>query len=139
MSPGATEKQTASHALSFSNHTSLQVSLHHVIEFLVFLTKAMERYLLSSDNSGVTGQQGTSRRSSVTSPTLQTSATGASASGTRRSSTTKQTVPGLSAALIQLNSAIVYEILDECLEQGFPMAPSLSQLDLLVFGNPKHL
>ncbi|KAG0374336.1 hypothetical protein BGX24_010526 [Mortierella sp. AD032] len=43
----------------------------------------------------------------------------------------------LSAELVQLNTGIVYEILDECMSLGYPMMPSLAQLDLLIFGVPK--
>ncbi|KAI9235715.1 hypothetical protein MVEG_07662 [Podila verticillata NRRL 6337] len=109
--------------LAFTNSISLQVSLHHMVEFLVFLTKAMERYLLGENTAG-------GNRASVSPP--QRSSSQFAPGGPRKSGA----LPILSADLVQLNSGIVYEILDECLEQGFPMMPNLAQLDLLVFGVP---
>ncbi|KAG0347080.1 hypothetical protein BG004_000140 [Podila humilis] len=60
----------------------------------------------------------------------------ASATSPTSKSSTQSASSTLSADMLLLNLGIVYEILDECLEQGFPMMPSLAQLDLLVFGVP---
>lgn len=89
--------------LAYTNSASLQVSLHHTVEFLVFLTKAMERYLLGENSSGA-------NRASV-SPTQRRSSGQFAPGGLGKSGAS----PILSADRVQLNSGIVYEILDECL------------------------
>ncbi|KAF9924495.1 hypothetical protein BGZ67_009223 [Mortierella alpina] len=96
----------------------MDTTWHGMIEFLNQLIKALERYLLSQG----TPETGAKRLSSAQ-PSAYSSST-----------TARKT---LSADIVQLNSGIVYEVLDECLELGYPMMPSLAQLDLLVFGVPK--
>lgn len=88
--------------LAFTNSTSLQVSLHHTVEFLVFLIKAMERYLLSEIKGG-------GNRASVSPP--QRPSSQFTPGGPRKSGA----LPIFSADLVRLNSGVVYEILDECL------------------------
>lgn len=104
---GATLLQEKEHKqpnrLAYTNSTTLQVSLHHMVEFLVFLTKAMERYLLGENSSGA-------HRASV-SPTQRRSSSQFAPGGLGKSGASSV----LSADLVQLNSGIVYEILDECL------------------------
>ncbi|KAG0246833.1 hypothetical protein BGX31_008076 [Mortierella sp. GBA43] len=100
-----------------------------MVEFLGQLVKAMERYLLHTD-SGRTSEAGPRRTSLAPSSGAQKSSTSQSAGA----SSSTESPTSLSADLVQLNSGIVYEILDECMELGYPMMPSLAQLDLLIFG-----
>ncbi|KAG9320404.1 hypothetical protein KVV02_005222 [Mortierella alpina] len=118
---GPRQMQPQRHDLAFSTATAMNTTWHGMIEFLNQLIKALERYLLSQG----TPETGAKRLSSAQ----------PSAYSTAKSSTTAGKT--LSADIVQLNSGIVYEVLDECLELGYPMMPSLAQLDLLVFGVPK--
>ncbi|KAF9945972.1 hypothetical protein BGZ70_003471 [Mortierella alpina] len=106
----------------------MNTSWHGMIEFLIQLVKALERYLLSQ-GSPETG----SKRFSSASPLAARSASSAYSSA-KTFTTARKT---LSAEIVQRNSGIVYEVLDECMELGYPIMPSLAQLDLLVFGVPK--
>ncbi|KAF8928442.1 hypothetical protein EDD21DRAFT_22589 [Dissophora ornata] len=112
--------------LVFSTAAGLHVSLHGTIEFLGQLVRALERYLLSSSSSSGAGSRKT---------------TSASPIGIHPKSSTSVSVTSsstlLSAEVVQQNVGIVYEILDECMELGYPMMPSLAHLDLLVFGVAK--
>ncbi|KAG9071592.1 hypothetical protein KI688_005805 [Linnemannia hyalina] len=92
--------------------------------FLGQLITALERYLVPSWQ-GTLGVAGSGGR-----PRVTTAATTKSKAGSASSTT-------LSAELVQLNTGIVYEILEECMGLGYPLMPSLAQLDLLVFGVPK--
>ncbi|GJJ72516.1 hypothetical protein EMPS_04874 [Entomortierella parvispora] len=122
--------------LAFSTAAGLHTSLHGMIEFLMQLIKALERFLkpASSQSSGSGAHAGASntRRASGLSPTLTTPS-----AGQLSSEVSIGAVSVLSSESIQRNSGIVYEVLDECMAMGFPMMPSLAQLDLLVFGVAK--
>ncbi|KAG0274955.1 hypothetical protein BGZ95_009312 [Linnemannia exigua] len=83
--------------------------------FLGQLITALERYLVPKRQQGSLGTAATNTKSKTGSALTEI----------------------LSAELIQSNNGIVYEILDECMSLGYPMMPSLAQLDLLVFGVPK--
>ncbi|KAF9977721.1 hypothetical protein BGZ73_005084 [Actinomortierella ambigua] len=89
--------------------TSLPYSYHAIVECLDHLTRALEKYLDIKP-----------------APQQHPSATGANSKPQQ-----------LSAALIIANTSLVYEILDECFEQGYPTMPSLQVLDLLIFGTAK--
>ncbi|KAF8951408.1 hypothetical protein BGZ46_003994 [Entomortierella lignicola] len=121
--------------LAFSTAAGLHVSLHGTIEFLAQLVKALERYLLN--NSGSSGSSGGNNDNSRAGPrrVSQTISSATAATSTNLPSSVSGLV--LSAELIQLNVGIVYEVLDECMELGYPVMPSLAQLDLLVFGVAK--
>ncbi|CAO3563742.1 unnamed protein product [Mortierella alpina] len=122
------QQQPRRQDLAFSTATALNTSWHGMIEFLTHLVKALERYLLSQ-GAPETG----SKRFSSASP-LATQSSSSAYTSAKSSMTARKT---LSADIVQLNSGIVYEVLDECMELGYPMMPSLAQLDLLVFGVPK--
>ncbi|KAI8353122.1 hypothetical protein B0O80DRAFT_75807 [Mortierella sp. GBAus27b] len=96
--------------LAFSTAVGLHVSLHGMVEFLGQLVKAMERYLLHTD-SGRTSEAGPRRTSLAPSSGAQKSSTSQSAGA----SSSTESPTSLSADLVQLNSGIVYEILDECM------------------------
>ncbi|KAI1317608.1 hypothetical protein EDD11_008178 [Mortierella claussenii] len=116
--------------LAFSTATAFHVSLHGMVEFLEQLVKAFERYLLNKNsNAGPAagGGAGTRKSSMVSKPNGSATATASISSPT----------PRLSAKLVQLNTGLVYEIVDECMEHGYALMPSLAQLDLLVFGTPR--
>ncbi|KAG0368054.1 hypothetical protein BC939DRAFT_328829 [Gamsiella multidivaricata] len=122
------QQQIPELAFSVAPAVGLHISLHGIIEFLGQLVKALERYLLEPSGSG----SGSTRKG--------TSAAGAQSTFTSSSSQSKSAVSrsaALSAKSVQSNIGIVYEILDECMELGYPMMPSLAQLDLLVFGVAK--
>ncbi|KAF9954724.1 hypothetical protein BGZ72_004332 [Mortierella alpina] len=106
----------------------MSTTWHGMIEFLTQFIKALERYLL---NSGTLGP-GSKRLSFGSASAAQSSS---STSSSAKSLATPKRI--LSADIVQHNSGIVYEVLDECMELGYPMMPSLAQLDLLVFGVPK--
>ncbi|KAK3818947.1 MAG: hypothetical protein J3Q66DRAFT_180217 [Benniella sp.] len=118
--------------LTFSTAVGLHVSLHGMVEYLVQLVKAMERYLLHASGNGASGTE--TRRTSLIPPAVVNSKSSASASRSTGVSSPSASPSSLSADIVQLNTGIVYEILDECMELGYPMMPSLAQLDLLIFG-----
>ncbi|KAF9096988.1 hypothetical protein BGX23_010031 [Mortierella sp. AD031] len=113
--------------LAFSSAAGLHSSFHGTIEFLGQLITALERYLVPSQQSsigaagaGVAGKPGQTATAKTT-----------------KSKTGSNVAMGLSAEAVQLNTGIVYEVLEECMGLGYPMMPGLAQLDLLVFGVPK--
>ncbi|KAF9145300.1 hypothetical protein BG015_011941 [Linnemannia schmuckeri] len=95
-----------------------------MIEFLGQLIMALERYLIPNQH-GDLGTTGTGGRS------------GPTAAATTKSKARSAASTVLSAELVQLNTGIVYEVLEECMGMGYAMMPSLAQLDLLIFGVPK--
>ncbi|ORZ05691.1 hypothetical protein BCR41DRAFT_361561 [Lobosporangium transversale] len=107
--------------LAFSTAARLQLSLHGTIEFLSQLVKTLERLLLTDSNNHSNLSRATMQPYIKVEPAI-------SSTGHRK----------LTAEVVQLNTGIVYEILDECLDQGYPMMPSLTQLDLLVFGMARN-
>ncbi|KAF9166900.1 hypothetical protein BGX21_004547, partial [Mortierella sp. AD011] len=124
--------------LAFSTAAGLHVSLHGMVDFLAQLVKALERYLLSTNSRRGSGS-GSNSSGAGPRRVSQTISTGANASMATTASSLSSSASDLvlSAELLQLNIGIVYEILDECMELGFPIMPSLAQLDLLVFGVSK--
>ncbi|OAQ29926.1 hypothetical protein K457DRAFT_18774 [Linnemannia elongata AG-77] len=110
--------------LAFSTAAGLHTSYHGTIEFLGQLITALERYLVPSQQ-GALGTAGSRGK-----PGLTAAATTKSKAGSGSNMT-------LSAELVRLNTGIVYEILEECMGLGYPLMPSLTQLDLLIFGAPK--
>ncbi|KAF9133127.1 hypothetical protein BGX30_012415 [Mortierella sp. GBA39] len=107
--------------LAYSTAAGLHTSYHGTIEFLGQLITALERYLVPSQK-GALGAAGSGGRPGLTTAAITKSKAGFTSNTT------------LSAELVQLNTGIVYEILEECMGLGYPLMPSLAQLDLLVFG-----
>ncbi|KAG0308934.1 hypothetical protein BGZ98_006118 [Dissophora globulifera] len=114
--------------LAFSTGLGLHVSPHGIIDFLSQLCKALERYLSSSKDSN--GGRPSSGPGQASNPSVTTATT-------TFPSKHVGSGPTLSAETIRRNIGLVYEVLDECMELGYPMMPSLAQLDLLVFGTSK--
>lgn len=103
---GPRQKQAQRPDLTFSTATAMSTTWHGMTEFLTQLVKALERYLLSQGIS-----ESGSKRSSLVSPSSGQSPSSAYSS-TKSYATPKKT---LSADIVQLNSGIVYEVLDECM------------------------
>ncbi|KAF9907124.1 hypothetical protein EC991_011264 [Linnemannia zychae] len=99
-----------------------------MIEFLGQLITALDHFLVPNQQ-GSLGSANTGGRSGTATAAANATAT--------KSKTRSASTAGLSVELVQLNTGIVYEILEECMSLGYPMMPSLVQLDLLIFGVPK--
>ncbi|KAF9933903.1 hypothetical protein FBU30_004071 [Linnemannia zychae] len=129
-------KQIPVPELAFSTAGGLYTSYHSVIEFLDQLITALDRYLVPDQHGspGTTGQRTMSTRT----PTSNTHTVLAATAATKSKSGSLLNAI-LSAELVQLNTGIVYEILEECMSMGYPMMPALAQLDLLIFGVPKTI
>lgn len=88
--------------LAFSTATGLHTSYHGTIEFLGQLVTALERYLVPNHQGGL-GAAGSGGRPGLT------------AAGTTKSRAGSGSNAALSAELVQVNTGVVYEILEECM------------------------
>lgn len=89
--------------LAFSTAVGLHTSYHGTVEFLGQLIVVLERYLVPSQLGALRGASGAGGRPGAVGVAHTNSKAGSASSTT------------LSAELVQLNTGIVYEILEECM------------------------